>query len=250
MTAFHELLKEYGHASRFHSFQNLMQYRVRKVLLVCSLYDSFILEEDGQLYERLYSEHHNLNLITVPNLVRVSSGKEALDIITIPGEIDLVITTLNPGDMHALDFAQRVRDLGVGVPVVLLTYDERGLNQMADRFDLSVFEKVFLWQGDFRILIAIIKFVEDKRNLEHDTRMVGVQSIILIEDNVHFYSSYLPMIYSQIFLHSLSLISEGINPSQRFLRMRARPKILLCSTYEEAWQYYLTYHRCILGVIS
>ncbi len=250
MTAFQELLREYGHASRFHSFQNLMQYRVRKVLLVCSLYDSFILEEDGQLYERLYSEHHNLSLITVPYLLRVSSGREALEMIAKGGEIDLVITTLNPGDMHALEFAQRLADQGHQTPVVLLTYDERGLSQMAAQHDLSVFEKVFLWQGDFRILIAIIKFVEDRRNVEHDSKSVGVQSIILIEDNVHFYSAYLPMIYGQLFGHSLSLISEGINASQRFLRMRARPKILLCTTYEEAWDYYLTYHRCILGVIS
>lgn len=250
MTTFSELLKERGHAKRFYSFQNLMQYRIRRVLLVCSLYDSFILEEDGQLYERLYSEHHNLNLVTVPSLVRVSSGTEAMEMVAQHDDIDLILTTLNPGDMHALEFAQRVKELGVDVPVVLLTYDERGLNQMNARHDLSVFEKVFLWQGDFRILIAIVKFIEDRRNVEHDTKTVGVQSIIVIEDNIHFYSSYLPIVYGQLFHHSLSLISEGVNASQRVLRMRARPKILLCSTYEEAWEYYLTYHRCILGVIS
>lgn len=249
MPGFHEVLKEYGHSSRFHAFQNLMQYRIRKVLLVCSLYDSFIFEEDGQLYERLYSEHHNLSLITVPTLVRVSSGKEALE--RIPNDdIDLVITTLNPGDMHALDFAQKVRAQEVDVPVVLLTYDERGLSQLASRHDLGVFENVFLWQGDFRILIAIIKHIEDRRNVEHDTEAVGVQSIILIEDSVHFYSSYLPTFYTQIFHHSLTLISESLNASQRFLRMRARPKILLCTTYEQAWDYYLTYYRCVLGVVS
>lgn len=248
MHGFHELLKEYGHASRFHSFQNLMQYRIRKVLLVCSLYDSFILEEDGQLYERLYSEHHNLNLVTVPSLLRVSSATEALELL--PGDIDLVITTLNPGDMHALDFAQRLKKAGVDIPLVLLTYDERGLNEMASRHDMSMFENVFLWQGDFRILIAIVKYIEDKGNVEHDTKTVGVQSIILIEDNVHFYSSYLPLIYSLIFHHSLGLISEGVNASQRFLRMRARPKILLCNNYDQAWDYYLTYYRCVLGVIS
>ena len=248
MTTFAKLLQQRGHAKKFHSFQKLMQYRVRKVLMVCSLYDSFIFEEDGQLYEKLYSEHHNLSLITVPNLVRVSSGREALEMID--DDVDLIITSLNPGDMPALELAQRVSEMGAEIPVVLLSYDERGLQQMAARFDLSVFEKVFLWQGDFRIIIAIIKYVEDSRNVEHDTKTVGVQSIILIEDSIHFYSSYLPILYGQLFHHSLSLISEGVNASQRFLRMRARPKILLASTYEEAWDYYLTYHRSIMGIIS
>lgn len=250
MTTFQEVLRAHGHANRFHAFQNLMRQRVKQVLLVCSLYDSFILEEDGQLYEKLYSEHHNLSLITVPGLQRVSTGREALQLASVPGEFDLIITTLHLGDMHALEFAEQVRAADLGIPVVLLTYDERGLNELASRSDMSAFEKVFLWQGDFRILIAIIKHIEDRMNVEHDTRAVGVQSVILIEDNVHFYSSYLPMIYEQLFAHSLSLLSEGSNAAQRFLRMRARPKILLCTTYEEAWHYYVTYARCILGVIS
>jgi CheY-like chemotaxis protein len=227
-----------------------MQYRVRNILLVCSLYDSFILEEDGQLYERLFSEHQNLNLVTVPKLVKVSSGRDALRILSEQHNIDLVITTLNPGDMHALELTTKMRALGSKVPVILLSYDERGLNQMAARHDLSMFEKVFLWQGDFRILIAIVKFIEDSRNVANDSSSVGVQSIILIEDSVYFYSSYLPIVYAQLFTHSLSLISESVNASERFLRLRARPKILLYSNYEDAWEAYQTYHETILGVIS
>jgi hypothetical protein len=251
MTTFQQLLETRGHSNRFHSFQNLMQYRVRNILLVCSLYDSFILEEDGQLYERLFSEHQNLNLVTVPKLSKVSSGREALAILKSEGHhIDLVITTLNPGDMHARELAEKIQTFELGIPVVLLTYDERGLNQMAARYDLSMFEKVFLWQGDFRILIAIVKFIEDRRNVAHDSATVGVQSIILIEDSVYFYSSYLPIVFSQMFKHSLTLISESVNASQRFLRLRARPKILLYSKFEEAWEAYQTYHNTILGVIS
>ena len=249
MTLFQKLLARQAE-SRLHSFQSLMTYRVRNVLLVCSLYDSFILEEDGQLYERLYSEHQTLNLVTVPKLLKASSGRDALATLSRNREIDLVITTLNPGDMHALDLAKKIRAQGLNVPVVLLSYDERGLNQMAARHDLSLFEKVFLWQGDFRILIAIFKYIEDKRNVEADSASVGVQSIILIEDAVYFYSSYLPIVYSQLFHHSLSLISEGVNASGRFLRMRARPKILLYSNYEDAWEAYCTYHETIMGVIS
>lgn len=250
MSLFQDLLSNQRETRRLHSFQSLMKYRVKNILLVCSLYDSFILEEDGQLYERLYHEHQSLNLVTVPKLTKASSGKEALKLLEGNEEIDLVITTLNPGDMHALDLGHKVRDMGCNVPIVLLSYDERGLNQMAARHDLSVFEKVFLWQGDFRILIAIVKYIEDKRNVAGDSQSVGVQSIILIEDSVYFYSSYLPIVYSLLFQHSLSLISEGVNASGRFLRMRARPKILLYDNFEEAWDAYRTYYKTVLGVIS
>ena len=250
MTTFQQILETREYSNHLHSFQNLMKYRVRNILLVCSLYDSFILEEDGQLYERLYSEHQSLNLVTVPKLIRVSSGREALSMLRDSDRIDLVITTLNPGDMHALELAIQLRSQGSEVPIVLLSYDERGLNQMAARHDLSLFEKVFLWQGDFRILLAIVKFIEDKRNVEEDSQSVGVQSIILIEDAVYFYSSYLPIVYGQLFHHSLSLISESVNASERFLRMRARPKILLYSNFEDAWRAYQTYHQTILGIIS
>ena len=250
MVTFQQLLDSHGHSERFHSFQNLMQFRVRNILLVCSLYDSFILEEDGQLYERLYFEHQALNLVTVPKLVKVTSGRSALETLQGEHDIDLVITTLHPGDMHARELAETIQKLEVKVPVVLLSYDERGLNQLAAKHNLSMFEKVFLWQGDFRILIAIVKFIEDRRNVAADSASVGVQSIIVIEDSVYFYSSYLPIVYSQLFQHSLSLISESVNASQRFLRLRARPKILLYSNFEEAWEAYRTYHKTVLGVIS
>jgi hypothetical protein len=49
---------------------------------------------------------------------------------------------------------------------------------------------------------------------------------------------------------SQGLISEGINLSHKFLRMRARPKILLCSSYEEAWEYFEKYKELVLGIIS
>ncbi|MBU0982953.1 MAG: histidine kinase, partial [candidate division Zixibacteria bacterium] len=111
-------------------------------------------------------------------------------------------------------------------------------------------DKVFIWQGNFQILLAIIKSVEDRANVERDTRLAGVQSVILIEDNVKFYSSYLPSIYTELMLHLQGVIQEGINASHKMLRMRARPKILLCHSFEEAWMYFEQYHETILGVIS
>ncbi|MBD3216993.1 MAG: response regulator [candidate division Zixibacteria bacterium] len=227
-----------------------MRYRVRDVLLVSSLYDSFILEEDGHLYEMILSGYHEFNLSQAPRLTRASNGREAIRLIEESGHFDLIVTTLNLGDMQALELAKEIRERHPSLPMVLLTYENRELNELIKNYDVSDFDKVFIWQGDHRILLSIIKYVEDKMNVDEDTKSVGVQSIIVIEDNVNFYSSFLPIIYSELFKHSQSLISEGINVADKLMRMRARPKILLCSTYEEAEDYYEKYEEYILGVIS
>ncbi|RMF62141.1 MAG: histidine kinase, partial [Calditrichaeota bacterium] len=241
---------EQGYGSRFQVFQNLMQFRVRNILLVSSLYDLFLFEEDGRLYELLREEYQGLNLSHAPELYRVSSGEEAIRLAKQEKRFDLIITTLHIEDMSVHTFAKLVRELELNIPVVLLAYDQRELSELLLYHDASAFDQVFVWQGDFRLIIGIIKYLEDKFNVDHDTRMVGVQSIILIEDRVQYYSSFLPIIYLELFKQAQRLISEGINLSHKFLRMRARPKILLCTNYEEAWDYFSKYKDFILGVIS
>ncbi|MEX1139121.1 MAG: PEP/pyruvate-binding domain-containing protein [Bacteroidota bacterium] len=241
---------EHGYGTRFQGFQNLMRRRVRDVLLVSSLYDLYLFEEDGRLYELIRNEYQGLHLSHSPELTRVSSGKEAVALAKEENRFDLIITTLHIEDMSALRLAQLVRESGLNIPVILLGYDNRELKDLLMYHDTSVFDGVFIWQGDFRLLIGIIKHIEDRLNVEHDTRIVGVQSIILIEDNVRYYSSFLPIIYTEVLNQSQRLILEGINLSHRYLRMRARPKILLCKTYEEAMAYFQEHEDHILGVIS
>lgn len=240
---------QYG--SRFREFQNLMKIKIRDILLVSSLYDYYLFEEDGRLYEQIREEYRALNLSHAPEITHVTTAHEAFEFLSDQKKrFDLVITTLHIEDMSVIKFVQNLKSQCPNLPVILLAYDNRELKEISKTYDLSIFEKVFIWQGDYRLLIAIIKYLEDKLNVENDTKTVGVQSIILVEDNVKFYSSYLPIIYTEIFTQSQRLISEGLNISHKYLRMRARPKILLCSTYEEAWDYFTKYQEYILGVIS
>ncbi len=241
---------KYSYRNRFVEFHELMRHNIRDILLVSSLYDSFVLGEDGGLYELLLNEYMGLNLSHAPGITWVSSAKEAIELASQQSRFDLIITTLHLQDLHAIDYARKLRKMGVTTPLVLLTYDNRELNTLLATHDVSCFDKVFMWQGNFRILLAIIKCIEDIHNVERDTRLAGVQSVILIEDSVKFYSSYLPIIYTELMRHSQEVIEEGMNLSHKMLRMRARPKILLCHTYEEAWRYFETYHETILGVIS
>ena len=237
------------HITHIQSFQKLMPHKIRDILLVSSLYDNYLFEEDGRLYDLIRQESHNLNLSYPPEITHVTTGEEALELAS-DSTFDLIITTLHIEDMHVIRFAQMVREAGLNMPIILLAYDNREKKDIVANFDTSIFEQIFIWQGDFRLLIAIIKSVEDKLNVEPDTQTVGVQSIILVEDNVKFYSSYLPIIYTEILNQSQRLVLEGVNLSHKLLRLRARPKILLCTNYEQAWSYFQKYQETVLGVIS
>lgn len=247
---FDPLWTERGYGTGFHEFQNLMHHRVMDILLVSSLYDLYVFEEDGRLFELIRGEYQGLNLSHTPELTQVSSGKEALKLTQKGKRIDLIITTLHIEDMQAPTFAKLVRQSELDIPVVLLAYDNRELTELLLYHDTSAFDRVFIWQGDFRIIIAIIKQLEDRLNVDHDTRTIGVQSILLIEDSVQYYSSILPHVYVELFKQAQRLISEGINISHKFLRMRARPKILLCTNHEEGWNYFSKYKDHVLGIIS
>jgi CheY-like chemotaxis protein len=234
----------------FQGFQHLMPWRVQDILLVSSLYDSFILQEDGRLNELILSEFLDLNLHHTPGITHVSSGGEALALARTQPRFNLIISTIHTGDMDAARLAREVRAAGLDVPVVVLAYDDRELSAFLARGDTASIERCFLWQGNARILIAIVKYIEDQRNVAHDTRTTGVRAILLVEDNIRSYSSFLPTIYTEIIGQSERLISEGVNLSHKLVRLRARPKILLCTTFEEAWERFTAYRDYLLGIIS
>jgi CheY-like chemotaxis protein len=236
------------YGSRIKTFQKLMKHKVRDILLVSSLYDNYLFEEDGQLYELIRKEADALNLSHAPDIMHVTTGEEAIELAS--SGYDLIITTLHIEDMHVTRFAQRLREIGIDTPIVLLAYDNRERKEIETHYDTSLFDRIFIWQGDFRLILAIIKDLEDRKNVEEDTLTVGVQSILLVEDSVKFYSMYLPILYTVILDQTKTLIQEGVNLTHRMLRMKARPKILLCHTYEQAWSYIEKYQDFILGIIS
>lgn len=250
MKAFDSTWVEHGYGRRFQGFQNLMKKRIRDVLLVSSLYDLYLFEEDGRLYELIRNEYQGLHLSHSPEITRVSSALEALALLKEETKFDLVITTLHTEDLSPVQFAKKLKEAEISTPVILLSFDNREFSDIILKQDTSVFEKIFIWQGDYRLILGMIKSLEDKLNLENDTKLVGVQSIIVVEDDIRSYSSFLPIIYTEVIKQSQRIITEGINLSHKYLRMRARPKILLCNTFEEAMNYFNGYQEFILGIIS
>ncbi len=230
-------------------FRELMAFRVRELLLVSSPYDSYALEEDAQLGEFLDVEYLQLHLSSAPHITRVSTGEEALAALAAR-HYDLVVTMTRLGEMDVRDFGRTIKDRYPDLPVILLAASSAEAARLKETSIKSWIDQVFIWRGDVKIFLAIIKYVEDLLNIDRDVAIADVRAIVLIENSVRFYSSYLPVLYSELMHQNQRVMADGVNAMQKIRRMRARPKILLAETFEDGLRLFTTYRRNVLGVIS
>ncbi len=230
-------------------FSNLMHNRIYQVLLLASSYDAFMLEDDGRIDEKIFMEYVSLNLRYPPQFILVESEEEALQVLE-KESIDLIIDMLDLGSATSFEFAKIIKDEYPEKPIVALTPFSREVSLRFEKYGTKLYDYIFAWLGNTDLLMAIIKLIEDKMNADYDICEIGVQAIILVEDSVRFYSSYLPNIYKIIMRQSLRFMQEGLNDHQKMMRMRGRAKILLATTYEEAINLYEKYSQNIHGVIT
>lgn len=230
------------------SFNLLMKRRIYQILLISSTYDSFMLEEDGRIDETIFLEYVSLNLRYPPQFLKVTSEEEAFEVLE-DKRIELVISMLNIEKTDTFDLAMRIKRQYPKIPIVVLTPFSREVNLKLAEKDLRAIDYVFSWLGNAGILLAIIKLIEDKMNIEQDV-LQGVQAILLVEDSIRFYSSYLPNIYKILLKQSKTFMTEGLNEHNKMLRMRGRTKILLATNYEEAVKMWEKYKNNLLGIIT
>lgn len=231
------------------SFDLLMQKRIHRVLVICSNYDNYMLEEDGRIDEQIFNEYVSLNLRYPPIFVQTDNADDAFKILS-EGNVDLVISMLSLKGTDVFAMAKRIKERYSLIPIVVLTYFSREVSLRLEGEDLSAIDYVFCWLGDASLILAIIKLIEDKMNAEHDIEHIGVQAIILVENSIRYISSYLPNIYRIVLLQSLDFQREALNEHQRMLKMRGRPKILLANNFNDAADLYKRYKYNVLGVIS
>ena len=227
-----------------------MKHRIRKILLVCCSYDGYILEEDGHIEQQINQEYIDLNMSNPPALLRVSSTAEALDLLREDDRFDFILTMYNVGEPDVFDFAKIVKERHRHIPVVLLTSFSKDIYRRIDERDASGIDYIFSWSGNTDLVIGIIKLIEDAMNAEEDILTGGVQAILLVEDSVRFYSTYLPALYKLILQQNTEFLKDAFNEQQQILRKRARPKILLATNYADAVALYERYKKNLLGVIS
>ena len=231
------------------SFVNLMTRRIFNILIVANPYDAFMLEDDGRIDEKLFDEYMELGLRYPPTFTQVSTTEEAEEVLKTT-DVDLVICMPGNADNDAFAVARDVKQSAPQIPCVVLTPFSHGITKRIEHEDMSIFDYVFCWLGNTNLILSIIKLIEDRMNIEHDIKEAGVQMILLVEDNIRFYSSVLPNLYNYILAQSKNFSTEALNPHSAAQRKRGRPKVVLATNYEEAMEWYDRYSDNVLGVIS
>ncbi len=215
-------------------YHDLMAFRVREILLVATVYDAFVLEEEDRLAEQIFGEYHELSLSSAPRITGAASGGEAMEALT-RRSFDMVILTTRIDESAPLDLARRIRASHPALPILLLLRGSSEIPFAAGRPEPGLLDGVFVWNGDAKIFLAMIKLVEDRANVATDAAIGLVRVILLVEDSIRYASRYLPLLYSEIMKQTQALIAEErLNEAKKLLRMRARPKVLLARSYEEA----------------
>lgn len=235
--------------SRHKVFHELLKIRVREILMVSSPYDAFILEEDGSLVSRIINEYSGLNLSLPPRVTRASSAHGALSLLK-KKEFDMVITMPHLEGMDAFSLGLEIKKIRPDLPVILLAHSIRGIYPLPENRNCQGIDKIFVWSGNSDLLMALVKNAEDHLNADFDTQKAHVRVLILVEDSPVYSSFLLPLIYKEIVKQTQGVLEVGLNEEHRLLKMRARPKILLAETYEEAFAFSEKYRDFLLGVIS
>jgi hypothetical protein len=230
-------------------YHALMPFRIKDILVVSSLYDAFIIEEEGLIAELVIGEYQHLLLSAPPRVTRVSSGEKALSKLK-ERRYDLVITMAKNIGTDPFQFGKKIKKIRPELPVILLATDRADINQFQEEnIAGSGIDKIFAWTGDPTLFLTIIKYVEDSMNVRYDAVNGNVRVLIMVEDSIYYYSMLLPLLLTEIVQQTRRSLSDDLNEMQRLLRRRARPKILLAETYEEANYYYKKYKEYVLGVL-
>jgi CheY-like chemotaxis protein len=226
-----------------------MQKRVQYVLLICSRYDAFIMEEGGKIDEKVFNDYVSFNLRYPPRFIHVTSAEQALKELA-RRQIDLVINMLSISDMDPFELSLKIKNDWPDKPIVILAPVSREIALRLDSEEMACIDFVFNWLGSTNILLPVISLVEDRMNVDEDARHEGVQSILLLESSVRLASVSLRHLYRIILEQSLEYMTEGLNEHQKMMQMRGRPKIILATNTENAIALYEKHKSQLLGVIG
>ncbi len=232
-------------------FQELMPTRVKEVLLFATLYDAYSIEREGQFSDKIFGEYLQLNLYAAPRFTSVNTPEDVIPTINLR-HFDLIIIMAGVDKEMPIKVAELIHAYKPRIPILLLVNNNNDVGYFKrSAARVPAIDRVFVWNGNSNVFLAMIKYIEDKRNVARDTILGGVRIVLLVEDSVKYYSRYLPLLFSSVLTQTQSLVSDNSTDElHKIFKYRARPKVLLVSTYEEAVQIINDYKEYLLCVIS
>ena len=232
-------------------YHDLQPFKVKEILLVANLYDAYTIEKEGRFSEYVLGEYHQLSLTSVPRITGVSSIEEAIIELNAK-HYDLVIFMVGVDKTLPVSISAQIRKEFPYIPIFALLNNNSDMayfTSVSERY--KNIDRVFVWNGESKVFFAMIKLLEDKINVENDTRVGLVRVILLVEDSPQYYSRYLPLLYGIVMDQTRRIIDDvSTDELYKVLRLRARPKILLAANYEEAMEIINDYQDFLLCLIT
>jgi len=231
-------------------YHDLMPFMVKEILLVANLYDAYSIEKEGRFSEHILGEYYQLSLTSMPRITGVSNYEEAFAQLNTK-HFDLVILMVGVDKKNPIEISEKIKQIYNYIPIYILLNNNSDIALFDKKEIQKSIDKIFIWNGDSKVFFAMVKLLEDKVNLENDTKIGMVGVIMLVEDSPKYYSRYLPMLYNVVMEQTKQLI-EDVNTDELYkvLKFRARPKILLTSNYEEAIEIFNKYKENLFCLIS
>ena len=232
-------------------FHDLMPFKVREILLIANLYDAYSIEGEGRFADHILGEYYQMNPTSVPRATGVSSEEEAFSRLKTR-YYDIIIIMVGVDRETPVSLCRRIKEKYPYIPSYLLLGNKCDVPYIKEQKALGIpFDNYFVWSGDSKVLFAMVKLLEDKVNIDNDTRKGVTRLILVIEDSAEYYSTYLPIIYKLIMEQTRNLIEDDSTDELfKMLKLRARPKIMLASDYEGSMECYRKYKDSLLCVIS
>ncbi len=239
-----------NHSYKFQQTENmihkLMPHRISEILLIANIYDAYILEQDGQLVEEMYSNFHDFQFICTPRIIQVSTYKESLQILE-NRSVDIVIIMGSIIDADVFTITQGIKSKRPLLPVVLLLNKASMIESVTAQ--RSLFDGIFFWTGDTILFSTIIRYIEDRLNTPDDLATGLVKLLLVLDDHVTSYSQLLPVMYQEVLRQTQYLLQEDANEVQKILRRQTCSKILLATNIDEAKDIYKKYSSDIMGIV-
>ncbi len=232
-------------------FHELMPFKVKEVLLIATIYDSYSIVREGQISDKIVGEYLQLNLYAAPRFSSVSTMEEAM-VLLGQRDFDVVIIMAGLDKSTPLETARAIHHRKPAMPILLLANNNADLRYFQlESIRADYFDRTFVWNGNSNVFLAMIKYIEDQKNIAPDTQLGHVRVVLLVEDSIQYYSRYLPMLYATIMTQTQNLTEDdSATELNKIVKMRARPKVILVSTYEDAVRVIDSYRDYILCVIS
>jgi hypothetical protein len=232
-------------------FHDLQPFKVKEILLVANLYDAYSIEGEGRFADHMLGEYHQMSLTSLPRVTGVSSEEEAFNRLKAR-HYDMVIIMIGVHKESPMVLCKKIKDKYPYLPTFLLLNNPGDIPFVRKQKSSGVpFDNYFVWTGESKVFFAMVNLLEDRVNVENDTKKGLIGVILIVEDSSEYYSRYLPMLYTLVMEQTRNLIEDvSTDELYKVLKLKTRPKILLASTWEESVTIYKRYRDNLLCVIS